>query len=233
MTHKILVVDDEQNIVELVQYNLERAGYKVVTAYDGDKALELVHKEKPDLILLDVMLPGTDGLAVCREVNSNAETKNIPIIMLSARGEELDKVLGLEMGADDYITKPFSPRELIARVKARLRRQEQNSTESYFTNRLSIGGLIIDEDRFVVTINGYKQDMTPKEFELLRFLARHPGKVFTRDYLLEKIWGYDYTADSRTVDVHIRHIRQKLEEAPGSPKLIETVRGVGYRFKEV
>lgn len=233
MSHKILVVDDEENIVELVKYNLERAGYQVIVAYDGDKALELIGKEKPDLILLDVMLPGTDGLTVCRETNSNSETQNIPIIMLSARGEEQDKVMGLEMGADDYITKPFSPRELIARVKARLRRHEQMHTTSYFTNQLSVGGLVIDEDRFTVTINGYKQEMTPKEFELLRFLARHPGKVFTRDYLLEKVWGYDYYGDSRTVDVHIRHIRQKLEEAPDSPKLIETVRGVGYRFKEV
>jgi two-component system alkaline phosphatase synthesis response regulator PhoP len=235
MPNKILVVDDEANIIELVKFNLEREGYQVITANDGTIALELVRNEKPDLILLDIMLPGMDGLSVCRTINSKDETKGIPIIMLSARGEELDKVLGLEMGADDYITKPFSPRELVARVKARLRRQSADASNKdvVYSNRLSIGGLVIDEDRFAVTINGYKQDLTPKEFELLRFLARHPGKVFSRDFLLGKIWGYDYTGDSRTVDVHIRHIRQKCEEAPGSPQLIETVRGVGYRFKEV
>lgn len=227
---KILVVDDEESIIELVKFNLEREGYQVVTAKDGDKALNLVREEMPDLIILDVMLPGVDGITVCRNINSNPETKNIPIIMLSARGEEVDKILGLEMGADDYITKPFSPRELVARVKARLRRQAE---ENSYANRLSVGSLTIDEDRFTISVNGTKLDLTPKEFELLRFLARHPGKVFTRDFLLEKIWGYDYTGDSRTVDVHIRHIRQKLEQLDNSPQLIETVRGIGYRFKEV
>ncbi|MBM7855235.1 two-component system alkaline phosphatase synthesis response regulator PhoP [Desulfohalotomaculum tongense] len=227
---KILVVDDEENIIELVKFNLEREGYQVISTGNGDEALKLVRRELPDLVVLDVMLPGTDGITVCRNINSDPETKNIPIIMLSARGEEVDKILGLEMGADDYMTKPFSPRELVARIKARLRRQVE---EVSYSKRLSVGGLIIDEDRFAVTVNGSKLELTPKEFELMRFLAKHPGKVFTRDFLLEKIWGYDYTGDSRTVDVHIRHIRQKLERLENSPQLIETVRGVGYRFKEV
>lgn len=234
MSRKILVVDDEENIRELVKFNLEKEGYQVITASDGNEAIKVAREQLPDLIILDIMLPGMDGLEVCRNISNCPSTKGIPIIMLSAKGEELDKVLGLEMGADDYVTKPFSPRELVARVRARLRRNAEviENIQPDYQNRFSIGGLVIDEDRFQITVNGVKQDLTPKEFELLRFLARHPGKVFTRDYLLEKIWGYDYTGDSRTVDVHIRHIRKKLEQSPGSPQLIETVRGVGYRFKE-
>ncbi|WP_003541807.1 response regulator transcription factor [Desulfotomaculum nigrificans] len=228
---KILVVDDEQPIRELVKYNLEREGFEVLLAGDGNTGLDMARTEAPDLIILDIMLPGMDGLSVCRTLHQEPATRAIPIIMLSARGEEVDKVLGLELGADDYITKPFSPRELIARVKARLRRQTtDNATQE--TGRIAVGKLIIDQDRFVVSVNGVKQDLTPKEFELLRYLARHPGKVFSRDFLLEQIWGYEYTGDSRTVDVHIRHIRQKLEQIPGAPQFIETVRGVGYRFKE-
>ncbi|WP_031513466.1 winged helix-turn-helix domain-containing protein [Desulfofalx alkaliphila] len=232
---KILVVDDEEHIIELVKFNLEREGYRVITTGNGDRALELARQEKPDLVVLDIMLPGTDGLTVCRTLNSDPETKVIPVILLSARAEEFDRVLGLEMGADDYIVKPFSPRELVARVKARLRRQAEYATDKkdIYTNKLHIGGMTIDEDRFVVSVNDTKLELTPKEFELTRFLARHPGKVFTRDFLLERIWGYDYTGDSRTVDVHIRYIRKKLEQVPGNPQLIETVRGVGYRFKEV
>lgn len=230
---KILVVDDEQPIRELVKYNLEREGFQVLLAEDGKVGLDLAQKETPDLIVLDVMLPGQDGLAVCRTLHQEAITRSIPIIMLSARGEELDKVLGLEMGADDYITKPFSPRELIARIKARLRRNPGENVVTEDSGRITVGKLVIDQDRFVVSVNGIKQDLTPKEFELLRYLARYPGKVFTRDYLLEQIWGYDFTGDSRTVDVHIRHIRQKLEQISGAPLFIETVRGVGYRFKEV
>ena len=233
LKQKILVVDDECNIIELVKFNLEREGYQVITAENGDEALELARLERPDLMVLDIMLPGKDGLSVCRAINSDPETKNIPVIMLSAKAEEFDKVLGLELGADDYMTKPFSPRELVARVKARLRRRYELVAQLPYLNKLSIGGLVIDEDRFAVTVNGTKIELTPKEFELLRYLARHPGKVFTRDFLLETIWGYDYTGDSRTVDVHIRHIRQKLEHIPDAAQLIETVRGVGYRFKEV
>lgn len=230
---KILVVDDEQPIRELVKYNLEREGYQVLQAADGVSALSVARKENPDLIILDIMLPGEDGLSVCRSLNRDAQTRSIPIIMLSARGEEVDKVLGLEMGADDYMTKPFSPRELVARVKARLRRQIGENQASDPSGRITVGKMVIDQDRFMVSYNGIKQDLTPKEFELLRYLARNPGKVFTRDFLLEQIWGYDFAGDSRTVDVHIRHIRQKLEQIPEAPQFIDTVRGVGYRFKEV
>lgn len=230
---KILIVDDEQPIRELVKYNLEREGFQVLQAADGLTALATAKRENPDLIVLDVMLPGEDGLAVCRTLHQDSQTRSIPIIMLSARGEELDKVLGLEMGADDYITKPFSPRELVARVKARLRRHTVDHQVTEQSGRITVGLLIIDQDRFMVSYNGVKQDLTPKEFELLRYLARNPGKVFTRDFLLEQIWGYDFAGDSRTVDVHIRHIRQKLEQIPDAPQFIETVRGVGYRFKEV
>ncbi|ABO49246.1 two component transcriptional regulator, winged helix family [Desulforamulus reducens MI-1] len=230
---KILVVEDEQPIRELIKYNLEREGFQVIQAANGDIALDMAKSEVPDIILLDIMLPGQDGLSVCRYLHQDAATRSIPIIMLSARGEELDKVLGLEMGADDYITKPFSPRELIARIKARLRRQTVENQVLEDAGRITVGKLVIDQDRFVVSYNGIKQDLTPKEFELLRYLARNPGKVFTRDFLLEQIWGYDFSGDSRTVDVHIRHIRQKLEQLPDAPQFIETVRGVGYRFKEV
>jgi len=231
--HKILVVDDEQNILELIRYNLEKEGYRVLLAQDGSSAVELARLEKPDLILLDVMLPKLDGLAACRVLRQNEDTKNIPIIMISARGEELDKVLGLEMGADDYVTKPFSTRELLARIKARLRRQqEESSAPRKGDGVIAHGGLVIDQSRFLVTVGGVRLDLTPKEFDLLHFLALEPGKVFSREYLLEKIWGYDYAGDSRTVDVHIRHIRQKFEQLPGCPQYIETVRGVGYRFRD-
>jgi len=233
---KILVVDDEENIVELIRYNLEREGHTVIAAGDGDTALKLAKEEQPDLIILDVMLPGQDGLSVCRTLQHDPETRRIPIVMVSARVEEVDRILGLEMGADDYITKPFSPRELLARVKARLRRGHLENDEKAAApvkKKLVHGPLVIDQEKFTVTLNGAKQDFTPKEFELLRFLAGEPGRVFSREYLLEHIWGYDYAGDSRTVDVHIRHIRQKLEQVPGAPQFIETVRGVGYRFKEV
>ena len=231
---KILVVDDEQNIIEIVKFNLEREGYMVITAKDGITALQLARSEDPDLIILDIMLPEQDGLTVCRLLQQEQKTRGIPIIMVSARGDELDKILGLEMGADDYVTKPFSPRELVARVKARLRRSEETETAppKQVENTMVRGKLLIDQDRYMIELGGVKQYLTPKEFELIRFLARQPGKVFSRDYLLEQIWGYDFVGDSRTVDVHIRHIRQKLENLDPSQQYIETVRGVGYRFKE-
>jgi len=227
---KILIVDDEEHIVELIRFNLEREGFEVIASGDGDAALKKVFLDQPDLVILDLMLPGQDGLSVCRTLRSDPNSRGIPVIILSARTEEIDRVLGLEMGADDYVTKPFSPRELVARVKARLRRDDktQDSLSGHFTR----GPMVIDPERFYVTVNGIKYDLTPKEFELLCILAREPGRVFSREYLLERIWGYDYMGDSRTVDVHIRHIRQKLEQASESPQFVETVRGVGYRFRE-
>ncbi|GAV25728.1 DNA-binding response regulator [Carboxydothermus islandicus] len=227
---KILVVDDEAPIVELIKFNLEREGYKVLEAYDGIRALEIVKKELPDLVILDIMLPGMSGLEVCKNIRNNEKTAEIPIIMLSARGEEVDKILGLELGADDYMVKPFSPRELVARVKARLRRLE--GREGKKEGIIKIKDIVIDQEKFAVYVKGKKMDFTPKEFELLKLLASNPGKVFTREYLLEKIWGYEFLGDTRTVDVHIRHIRQKIEDNPAEPVYIETVRGVGYRFGE-
>ena len=229
---KVLVVEDEKNILELVRFNLEKEGFTVITALDGNQGLELAREEKPDLILLDVMLPGMNGLEVCRELQREYETREIPIIMLSARAEEVDKVLGLEMGADDYITKPFSPRELVARVKARLRRNPASPKTPASTCQLNLGRLVIDTSRFAVLVDGKRVELTPKEFELLHFMAARPGRVFTREQLLEQVWGYGYAGDSRTVDVHIRHIRQKLSMLGEEGQPIETVRGVGYRFKE-
>lgn len=232
---KILVIEDEKNILELVRFNLEREGFQVISTMDGTSGLEMAREELPDLIILDVMLPGMNGLEVCRELHQDPSAGNIPVIILSARAEELDKVLGLEMGADDYIVKPFSPRELLARVKARLRRYTPGESlgEKYAPGKkLKIGQLEIDDDKYAVYNKGDRQDFTPIEFELLRFLAQNRGKVFTREQLLEQVWGYYYPGDSRTVDVHVRHIRQKLGSEPGITELIETVRGVGYRFKE-
>lgn len=232
MNSKILVVDDEANITELMRFNLSKEGYQVSTAATGQQCLELAEKQLPDLIILDLMLPGMDGLEVCRNLRKNTLTENIPIIMLTARGEEVDKVLGLEMGADDYMTKPFSPRELLARVKAHLRRSTRGKSTGEEGKLLVQGNIIIDLESYEVSVQGTKQDFTPKEFEVLRLLMANPGKVFTRDYLLEKVWGYDYMGDSRTVDVHIRHIRQKVEQDDANPQYIETVRGVGYRFHQ-
>ncbi|MDA8233466.1 MAG: response regulator transcription factor [Clostridia bacterium] len=228
---KILVVDDEQHIVELVKFNLEKEGYQVVCAHDGATAIKKFQEENPDLMVLDIMLPEMDGLEVCRRLRSLPNGSDVPVIMLTAKGEEVDKVLGLEIGADDYMTKPFSPRELVARVKARLRRLVKEEKQSGDGQVLTYGDLVVYPENYEVMVKGRKQDLTPKEFELLKLLLTNRGKVFTRDYLLERIWGYDYYGDTRTVDVHIRHLRQKIEEEPGNPIYIETVRGVGYRFK--
>ncbi len=229
----ILVVDDETHIVELVKFNLEKEGYHVLAAQDGLEAYNTAKKERPDLIILDVMLPEMDGFEVCRLVQKDREIAETPIIMLTARSEEIDKILGLEIGADDYMTKPFSPRELLARVKARLRRvyKKQQPFEAA-DGPISINGLVIDPERFEVFLDGTRLDLTPKEFELLRVLAKCRGRVLTREFLLENVWGYEYIGDSRTVDVHIRHLRQKIETDPARPKYIETVRGIGYKFKE-
>ena len=224
---KILVVDDEENIAELISYNLTSNGYKVVIANNGNDAVKLAVEEKPNLILLDLMIPGKDGYDVCKYIRSNSEVRNTPIIMLTAKSEELDKILGLELGADDYITKPFSVRELLARVKAVLRRFSISEPES---NILVFGNLTADFDKREILVNDKKLDLTLKEFELLEILIRNKGKILTRDTLLDKIWGYEYIGETRTVDVHIRYLRKKIEVDDKNPKLIETIRGVGYRF---
>ena len=227
VNEKILVVDDEEHIAELISYNLTSNGYKVITANNGNDAVKLAVEEKPNLILLDLMIPGKDGYDVCKEVRSNNEIRNTPIIMLTAKSEELDKILGLELGADDYITKPFSVRELLARVKAVLRRFSIVEPES---NVLVFGNLTADFDKREILVNDKKLDLTLKEFELLEILIRNKGKILTRDTLLDKIWGYEYIGETRTVDVHIRYLRKKIELDDKNPKLIETIRGVGYRF---
>lgn len=221
---KILIIDDEKDIVKLIKYNLEKEGYKIISALDGEKGLEIIFKEKPHLIILDLMLPGLDGLELCKILKRNEETYNIPIIMLTAKGEESDIVVGLELGADDYITKPFSPRVLLARVKAVLRRTKDMKKEDKV---IQINDLIIDLNKHIVTLKGKRLNLTLTEFNLLKFLAQNRGKVFTRNQLLDKVWeGGGFVID-RTVDVHIRRIREKLGEASF---LIETIRGVGYRF---
>ncbi|MGI6562810.1 MAG: response regulator transcription factor [Clostridia bacterium] len=227
----IYVVEDEVNIQKLVQYNLESAGYKVLTFFDGESALEECKEALPDLFILDIMLPGIDGLEVCRKLKENPKTNNIPIIMLTAKSEEFDRVLGLELGADDYIVKPFSVIELTARVKAVLRRtSRENNTPQ--PDVIQHGQITIDDTRREVYKNGTLIEMTLKEFELLKMLMLNKGRVLTRETLLEKIWGYDYFGETRTVDVHIRYLRQKIEDDPNRPVYIETVRGVGYRFND-
>lgn len=225
----ILVVDDEEPIQELLRFNLEKEGYLVCVAKDGQEALKHVENDQPDLLVLDLMLPGMDGLEVCRKLRSNPRFQKIPIIMLTAKGEEIDKVLGLELGADDYMTKPFSPRELLARIKARLRRQ--NSQEEADAQIISRGELRVDVTGFRVHVRGEETELTPKEFELLRVFVAHPGRVYSREELLERIWGYEYDGDTRTVDVHVHHLRLKVERDPSNPEYIETLRGIGYRFK--
>ena len=224
---KILVVDDEEHIAELISYNLTSNGYKVVIANNGIDAVKLAIEEKPSLILLDLMIPGKDGYDVCKDVRSNSEIRNTPIIMLTAKSEEVDKILGLELGADDYITKPFSVRELLARVKAVLRRFSIIEPES---NVLTFGDLVANFDKREILVKDKKLDLTLKEFELLEILMKNKGKILTRDTLLDKIWGYEYIGETRTVDVHIRYLSKKIEADDKNPKLIETIRGVGYRF---
>lgn len=226
---KILVIDDEQPIADILKFNLEKEGYEVVVANDGDTAIELAEEERPDLVLLDIMLPGKDGNEVCREIR---KTQTMPIIMLTAKDSEIDKVLGLELGADDYVTKPFSNRELIARVKANLRRHQQApEEEEQDSNDIEIGSLTVHPDAYAVTRNGEQIDLTHREFELLHYLARHIGQVMTREHLLETVWGYDYFGDVRTVDVTVRRLREKIEENPSNPNWIVTRRGVGYYLR--
>jgi two-component system, OmpR family, alkaline phosphatase synthesis response regulator PhoP len=224
---KILVVDDEDHIVELISYNLTSSGYKVITANNGLDAVRLAKEENPKLMLLDLMIPGLDGFDVCKAIRNDSETKDISVIMLTAKGEELDKILGLELGADDYMTKPFSIRELLARIKAVLRRTKVlgGSEEIFKAN-----GIFINFDRREVIIQDKKIDLTLKEFELLEILVKNRGKILTRETLLDKIWGYEYVGETRTVDVHIRYLRKKIEVDDKNPRFIETIRGVGYRF---
>lgn len=222
---KILAVDDEAAILELLELSLEKSGFEVVTAADGREAL--AKAVGVDLIVLDVMLPELDGFEVCRRLKLDKATQSIPIIMLTAKLDEIDKVLGLELGADDYMTKPFSPRELVARIKAVLRRTLPSGSDQ----KLTVDELTLDFNSYEARLSGEVLPLTPKEFELLKLLVTNPAKAFSRDELLEKIWGYEYYGDTRTVDVHIRHLRQKLEPAAKLAGAIETVRGIGYRFK--
>ena len=228
MDKKILVVDDEKSIADIVKFNLENEGYEVHLAYDGEEAVKQVYEVLPDLILLDVMMPKKDGFQVLREIRKDFST---PVLMLTAKEEEVDKVLGLELGADDYITKPFSMRELMARVKANLRRIEYSNNESNNENLLVQGDLTIDLSKYEVQKRGQVIDLTLREFELLEFLASSPEQVFTREQLLEEVWGYEYYGDIRTVDVTVRRLREKVEDKDGEFKYIMTKRGVGYFFR--
>lgn len=229
----ILVVDDEKPIRDILVYNLQKEGYRIVEADDGEAAIELAFKEKPDLILLDIMLPKLDGLTVCKRLRHNL---NVPILMLSAKDEEIDKILGLELGADDYITKPFSVRELMARIKANLRKAELSGQELEVSagenkkknNEINLGELTIDLDKFEVRVRGDVIDLTLREFEVIKYLANQPGQVVTREILLEKVWGYEYYGDIRTVDVTVNRIREKIEKDKSAPKILITKRGVGY-----
>ena len=230
----VLVVDDEKPIVNILVHNLRKEGYNTLEACDGEEAIKIVTEKKPDLVLLDIMLPKMDGLTVCKRIRHNY---NIPIIMISAKDEEIDKILGLELGADDYITKPFSVRELIARVKANLRKGDveynknigdDNTSSKVEPNQISVGDLFLDLDKFEVKVRNQIIDLTLREFEVLKYLAKQPGQVVTRETLLEKVWGYEYYGDIRTVDVTVRRIREKIELDTSSPKILITKRSVGY-----
>ena len=227
---KVLVIEDDPAMQELLELYLSREGYEVLAALDGETGLEMAAKENPDLVLLDIMLPGTDGWEVCKRIR---QTSYVPVIMVTAKGEEIDRILGLELGADDYVTKPFSPRELVARIRAMFRRIETLSElqrEKAGQNRLSFDGLKIEGDLRRVTLHGTELSLTPKEFDLLWFLAENPGRVFTREQLLEQVWGYSYMGDGRTVDTLVKRLRKKLKPG-GKDHLIATVWGVGYKFE--
>ena len=232
----ILVVDDEQKIVELLEHNLRREGYNVLEANDGVTAVEIAKEQRPDLILLDIMLPRLDGLSVCKKIKN---IYNVPILMVTAKGDELDKIVGLELGADDYITKPFSVREVVARVKANLRKVEANLEEEKIARKeekkeekkdtaIRVGDLVLDLEKYEVHIGGKVINLTLREFEVLKFLAQQPGQVVTREALLERVWGYEYYGDIRTVDVTVRRIRERIEKDTSNPQILITKRGVGY-----
>ncbi|SPN74393.1 response regulator YycF [Brochothrix thermosphacta] len=227
---KVLVVDDEKPIADIVDFNLTKEGYEVQVAYDGDDALDKVESFQPDLILLDIMLPGRDGMEVCREIRKKYD---MPIIMVTAKDSEFDKVLGLELGADDYVTKPFSNRELVARVKANLRRHANTdkAQKQEKITEIKIGALTIHPEAYVASKRGQQIDLTHREFELLHYLAQHIGQVMTRENLLQTVWGYDYFGDVRTVDVTVRRLREKIEDTPSHPTWLVTRRGVGYYLR--
>ncbi|WP_124728560.1 response regulator YycF [Staphylospora marina] len=233
MSARIIVVEDEKPIADILRFNLEKEGYTVECVHDGLEAIRKATEQPPDLMLLDLMLPGADGIEVCRSIRQHHQ---FPIIMLTAKDSELDKVLGLEMGADDYVTKPFSNRELLARIKANLRRVRTGMTESAkpqkSSSTLSVGDIRIDPSSFVITKKDRVIDLTHREFELLLYLARHEGQVLTREHLLQAVWGYDYFGDVRTVDVTIRRLREKIEDDPSAPKYIITRRGIGYTMRD-
>ena len=229
---KIAVIEDDRTLAELLKYNLGREGFTVITSSDGGTGLELIRREKPDAVIMDVMLPGMDGFELTRLLRREI---SVPILMLTARSDEIDKVLGLELGADDYLTKPFSMRELLARVKAMLRRGElwrQEAAGAAEGVVLRAGNIELDSGRHVLGVGGQPVDVTPREFDLLSFLLTNRGRAFSRDTLLDRVWGHDYPGDSRTVDVHVRWLRQKIETDPSQPKHMVTVRGVGYKFEE-
>ncbi|MDD2478196.1 MAG: response regulator transcription factor [Candidatus ainarchaeum sp.] len=227
MSSKVLIVDDEEAIVKLVSFNLEKEGFETLAAYDGREALDIIRREPLDLVVLDVMLPEMDGLSLCRQLR--LEGIHIPILMLTAKDGEIDKVLGLEIGADDYLTKPFSPRELVARVRALLRRTKGSKDEP--EELLKLGSLEIFPLRYEVRRDGRELDLTSREFELLLLFCQNKGIVMSREQILEKVWGYDFYGDARVVDVHIRHLREKIEIDPSNPRYIKTVRGVGYKLQ--
>jgi DNA-binding response OmpR family regulator len=233
MAEKILIVEDELTLQETLAYNLKRQGYQVETAGDGTSALEIARRVRPDLIVLDIMLPGMDGFEVCRILR---QEMNTPVLMLTARDDEIDRVVGLEVGADDYMTKPFSMRELIARVKAMLRRvrmvrEEVGAAPGSAPQALEFDNLVLDLGRHEIRLNSKPVAVKPKEFELLVFLAQHRGQVLSREFILARVWGWNYIGDSRTVDVHVRWLREKIEQDPSNPTRIQTVRGAGYRFE--
>ncbi|WP_134702338.1 response regulator YycF [Ammoniphilus sp. YIM 78166] len=229
MAKLILVVDDERPIADILKFTLEKEGYQVICAYDGEEAVRMAEEHNPDLLLLDIMLPKLDGMEVCKAIRKQ---QDMPIIMLTAKDSEIDKVLGLELGADDYVTKPFGTRELLARVKAHLRRSEGNSQKEKGTEHiLQVGALEVDPVSYLVKKEGQLVELTQREFTLLHFLAVHSEQVLTRDHLLQSVWGYDYYGDARTVDVTIRRLREKIEDDPSNPQYILTRRGLGYVFK--
>ena len=232
MPDSILVVDDEKDLVDLISYNLEKDGFTVLKAYDGEEALRLIRTRKPHLVILDLMLPGIQGMEICKLIRNDPENAVLPIIMLTAKGEEIDKILGLEVGADDYVTKPFSVRELLARVHAVLRRSTlQKGVEK--KGMFAYKDLHIDYSSHLVTVKNQKVDLSPTEFKLLKFLALSPGRVYTRDQLLDHVWGDETFVEPRTVDVHVKRLRAQIEENMARPQYVLTVRGFGYKFADI